>query len=120
MSEEETEETREVHVSDEDFVNTLAAARKKQEAAEQSELQNLAQRLSILQQRLDQAKEKIKRDKAFHEAMLLEKVMGSAHLMLSVDDMEVRLQAKKLSMKSMTLLEEMLDREFPTNTAISK
>lgn len=117
---EEKEEIREVHVSDEDFINTLAAARKRQGAVEQEELRQLAQRLTVLQQRLDQAKDKIKRDKAFHEVMLIEKVILCALPMFNVEDMDVKVQAKALSKKSMTLLDQMLDREFPQQQTISK
>lgn len=114
MSEEKPEETTEVHVSDEDFVNTLSKVRSKQTSEKEEELQALALRLQTLQQKLAEIKVVVRREKAANEADLLSKIVSSAMHMQSVDDLNVRAKSGTLLTRIIKLYDELLDREFPS------
>lgn len=119
MSEENTEDCEGtfdtpivVSSTEEDFINTLKTIRAAHKSDEQEELQNLAKRLSVLKQRLDEAKVSIKRESAFNELLLIEKIMHTTAPLFSIEDMELRASAKSLTMDLLSTLKTIHKREF--------
>lgn len=122
MSEENKDVVREIHVSDEDFVNALGAARGKQDSAEQEELQQLAARLSALQQRLSQVRETIKRERAFHELELIDRMISSCCMLLSDEHPsdELVIEARAIISRALKVYSAILEREFSEEELASK
>lgn len=115
MNEESNEEvTREIHIDDENFINTLSQVRKRQSSAEQEEIQELAQRLAGLQQKLAQMKDSINREKTIHELDILNGILSNCLYATKdrVDILEIQEPANKNIKTVLKAYEMILKREF--------